>query len=233
VQKDKAEFPAAEAKGGKLEAIVRKIVRLYTKKPIFCICSNVMKVVNRKYQFVTEEDLIEACLQKDRRAQKVLYDRYSPVMYGVCKRYVKSPEDAEDVLVEAFYKVLTNLHQYKGSGSFEGWIRRIVVNESLMFLRKRHNFRLTLEISEVDQPTTTNVINRMAAEDILGLLSKLPTGYRTVFNLYVLEGYKHREIADMLGISINTSKSQLILAKKKMQDMLEDFGYPGLQKFNK
>lgn len=216
-----------------MEAIVRKIVRLYTKKPIFCICSNVMKVVNRKYQFVTEEDLIEACLQKDRRAQKVLYDRYSPVMYGVCKRYVKSPEDAEDVLVEAFYKVLTNLHQYKGSGSFEGWIRRIVVNESLMFLRKRHNFRLTLEISEVDQPTTTNVINRMAAEDILGLLSKLPTGYRTVFNLYVLEGYKHREIADMLGISINTSKSQLILAKKKMQDMLEDFGYPGLQKFNK
>ncbi len=76
-----------------------------------------MKVVNRKYQFVTEEDLIEACLQKDRRAQKVLYDRYSPVMYGVCKRYVKSPEDAEDVLVEAFYKVLTNLHQYKGSAS--------------------------------------------------------------------------------------------------------------------
>jgi RNA polymerase sigma-70 factor (ECF subfamily) len=189
--------------------------------------------VNRKYQFVTEEDLIEACRQNDRRAQKTLYDRYSAVMYGVCKRYVKSPEDAEDVLVEAFYKVLTNLHQYRGSGSFEGWIRRIVVNESLMFLRKRHNFRLTLEISEVDQPTTTNVINRMAAEDILGLLSKLPTGYRTVFNLYVLEGYKHREIADMLGISINTSKSQLILAKKKMQDMLEDFGYPGLQKFNK
>lgn len=192
-----------------------------------------MKVVNRKYQFVTEEDLIEACRNNDRHAQKALYDRYSSVMYGVCKRYIKSPEDAEDVLVEAFFKILTSLHQYKGSGSFEGWIRRIVVNESLMFLRKRHNFRLTAEINDADYSTTTTVVNQLAVEDILGLLEKLPTGYRTVFNLYVLEGYKHREIADILGISINTSKSQLILAKKKMQDMLEDYGYPGLQQYKR
>lgn len=204
----------------------------YTKMPIFCIYKSVMEVVNRNYKSVTEEDLIEACRQNDRRAQKTLYDRYSPVMYGVCRRYVKSPEDAEDVLVEAFYKVLTNLHQYKGSGSFEGWIRRIVVNEALMFLRKRHNFRMTVEVSEADQPTPNKVVQRLAAEDILGLLGQLPTGYRTVFNLYVLEGYKHREIAEILGISINTSKSQLILAKKKMQDLLEDYGYPGLKRFN-
>jgi RNA polymerase sigma-70 factor (ECF subfamily) len=233
VQKDKTEFPAAEGKPCKLEAIVRKTSRLSTKTRIFCISPNVMKVVNRKYQFVTEDDLIKACQENDRRAQKTLYDRYSPAMYGVCKRYVKSAEDAEDVLVEAFYKVLTNLYQYKGSGSFEGWIRRIVVNESLMFLRKHHNFRLTVEISEIDKPTATNVINRMAVEDILGLLTQLPTGYRTVFNLYVLEGYKHREVAEMLGISINTSKSQLILARKKMQDLLEDYGYPGIQHFKK
>ncbi len=182
-----------------------------------------------KYHPLTEEELIEACRQGDRRAQKQLYEQFSPVMFGVCRRYVKSPQDAEDVLVEAFFKVLTNLHQFKSKGSFEGWIRRIVVNEALMFLRKRHNFRLTVELSEIDRPAPVRVVNELAAEDILSLLEQLPTGYRTVFNLYVLEGYKHREIAEMLGISINTSKSQLILAKKKMQSLLEDSGYPGLQ----
>jgi len=180
---------------------------------------------------LTEEELIEACKQQDRRAQQQLYERFAPAMFGVCRRYVKSPEDAEDVLVEAFFKVLTNLQQYKGSGSFEGWIRRIVVNEALMFLRKRHNFRLTVEISEIDRPAVSRVVNELAANDILRLLEHLPTGYRTVFNLYVLEGYKHREIAEMLGISINTSKSQLILARKKMQHLLEDSGYPGLQAY--
>jgi RNA polymerase sigma factor (sigma-70 family) len=190
-----------------------------------------MKVVKGKYQLLTEEELIEACKQQDRRAQQQLYERFAPAMFGVCRRYVKSPEDAEDVLVEAFFKVLTNLQQYKGSGSFEGWIRRIVVNEALMFLRKRHNFRLTVEISEIDRPAVSRVVNELAANDILRLLEHLPTGYRTVFNLYVLEGYKHREIAEMLGISINTSKSQLILARKKMQHLLEDSGYPGLQAY--
>jgi len=190
-----------------------------------------MKVVKGKYQPLSEEELIEACKREDRRAQKALYERFSPVMLGVCRRYVKSAHDAEDVLVEAFFKVLTNLKQYKGKGSFEGWIRRIVVNEALMFLRKRHNFRLTVEISEVDRPAAASAHQKLIASDIMQLLDELPTGYRTVFNLYVLEGYKHREIAEMLGISINTSKSQLILAKKKMQRLLEDSGYPGWQDY--
>ena len=188
-----------------------------------------LKVINRKSSPVTEQELIQACKEEDRRAQKMLYDRYSPVMFGVCKRYLKTREDAEDVLVEAFFKVLTNIHQYKGAGSFEGWIRRIVVNESLMFIRRRHNFSMTVEINNIDAPAPAKAIGRLAEQEILRLLDQLPTGYRTVFNLYVVEGYKHREIGDMLGISINTSKSQLILARKRMQELLEQAGYSDIE----
>ena len=175
---------------------------------------------------MTEKELIEACKRKDRKGQKLLYDRYSPKMFGVCKRYARSREDAEDVLLEGFYKVFKNIEQFKGAGSFEGWIRRIMVNESLMFLRKKHNFQLTVEVSNIEIKTEVNAEQDLMAEDILNMLAKLPTGYRTVFNLYVLEGYKHREIADIMGISINTSKSQLILAKKRMQAMLLANRYP-------
>lgn len=142
-------------------------------------------------------------------------------MNGVLMRYLKSKEYREDVLIEAFFKVFSNLDRFRGEGSFEGWIRRIVVNEALMFLRKQHNFNMTLEITDFDQPVKMNVVENLAAQDILKLMNELPTGYRTVFNLYVVEGYKHREIAELLGVSINTSKSQLILAKKRMQDILK------------
>lgn len=188
-----------------------------------------LNVIHRKQGPVTEQQLIQACREEDRRAQKILYDRYTPVMFGVCKRYLKTREDAEDVLVEAFFKVLTNLHQFKGEGSFEGWIRRIVVNEALMYLRRRHNFNMTVEISNYDAPAPAKAVGRLAEQDIMGMLDQLPTGYRTIFNLYVLEGYKHREIADMLGISINTSKSQLILARKRLQELLEQAGYSDIE----
>lgn len=177
---------------------------------------------------MSEKELIEACKRQERRAQKLLYDRYSPTMFGVCRRYVRHREDAEDVLVEAFFKVLTKIDQYSGKGNFEGWIRRIVVNESLMFLRKVHNFHLTVEISDIDLPTNVTIEDELAAQDIVALLDELPTGYRTVFNLYVLEGFKHREVAEQLGISINTSKSQLILAKKRLASLLRKNRYPGV-----
>ena len=181
---------------------------------------------------MSEKDLINACRQRDRRAQQALYDRFAPNMFVVCKRYVKTQEDAEDVLIEAFFKVLTNIEQYKGEGSFEGWIRRIVVNESLMALRKRVNFSQMLELTEVDIPVTTSALQDLVARDILNLIDILPIGYRTVFNLYVLEGYKHREIAQIMGISINTSKSQLILAKKRLKNLLEQIRYPGIELFD-
>ncbi len=186
------------------------------------------RTLNLKSSRVTEEDLIKACRREDRRAQRLLYERFSPTMFGVCKRYMKNAEDAEDAMIEGFFKVLTNMKQYSGKGSFEGWIRRIMVNECLMALRKRHNFNMTVEIHPQMAKTSLTVQEELEAQDILNLLDQLPTGYRTIFNLYVLEGFKHREIADMLDISINTSKSQLILAKKRMQSLLQDIRYPGV-----
>lgn len=180
---------------------------------------------------MTEKALIEACKQEDPRAQKLLYDRYAPMAMGVCMRYMRHRENAEDVMVEALFKVLTHIPQFKSQGSFEGWIRRIVVNESLMFLRRQHNFNMTVELDQVREPgTTMGIVSKLATEDILSLMNELPTGYRTIFNLYVIEGYKHREIAELLSISINTSKSQLILAKKRMQDLLNKVDYPGIRK---
>ncbi len=177
---------------------------------------------------MNEAELIADCQAGKKGAQRALYERYAPKMFGVCLRYVKHREDAEDVLSDAFFKVLTNLEQFRGKGSFEGWIRRIVINEALMFLRKRKPFHLGLEAESYELPVPSRVGDRLAANDILDLLELLPTGYRTIFNLYVIEGYKHREIADLLGISINTSKSQLILARKRMRELLEQADYPGV-----
>ncbi len=178
---------------------------------------------------MTENDIIQGCKRQDRKAQKALYERFAPVMFGVCKRYLKNREDAEEVLVEGLFKAISNIHQYQGSGSFEGWIRRIIVNEALMLLRKQKDWMVSLEVYRIDKPTKISIEEELIAQDILDLLNELPTGYRTVFNLYVLEGLKHREIAEMLGISINTSKSQLILAKKRMQELLRQRAYPGVE----
>jgi len=171
---------------------------------------------------VTEQEIIQGCRQKNRKAQQALYDKYSPKMFGICKRYVKNYEDAEDVMVDALFKAMTKIDMFGEKGSFEGWIRRIVVNEALMHIRKNHNFKLTVELTNIDIKTEVTIENELAAQDILHLLTKLPTGYRTVFNLYIVEGFKHREIAEQLGISINTSKSQLILAKKKLQALVKE-----------
>lgn len=169
---------------------------------------------------MTEEALIQGCRKQDRQAQKLLYERYAPVFFALCKRYVKTNEDAEDVMVEGFFKIMTRIDQYSQEGNFEGWMRRVMINESLMFLRKANTQPWTEEIVNLEQPDNYSVVEELAANDILRLLEKLPDGYRTIFNLYVLEGLKHREIADLLGISINTSKSQLVLAKRRMQELM-------------
>jgi RNA polymerase sigma factor (sigma-70 family) len=178
-----------------------------------------------KSPVLTELELIERCRQLDARAQRTLYDRFAPKMLGVCRRYLSSREDAEDILVEAMFKVFNNIESYSNMGSFEGWIRRIVVNEALMFLRKRKMLLVEPETVDLQNSLThsdpLSIEHQLAAQDILNLLDRLPVGYRTVFNLYVIEGYKHIEIAELLGISINTSKSQLILAKDRMRKEFE------------
>ena len=178
---------------------------------------------------MTEKELIQGCLKQDRKAQQLLYDQLSPKMLAVCRRYIKSPDNAEDVMIEGFFKAFTRIEQFNDAGSFEGWIRRIMVNESLMFLRKQKPIDLAYEPREGDASVTINVQDTLEAEDILNLLAKLPKGYRTIFNLYVIEGYKHREIAEQLNISINTSKSQLILAKKRMRELLIASNHPGVR----
>jgi RNA polymerase sigma factor (sigma-70 family) len=171
------------------------------------------------------DELISRLRDQDRVAQKWLYEHYAPLMFSVCRRYLKRREDAEEALVSGFYKVYTQVEGYSGAGSFEGWIRRIMVNECLMMLRKNQPLVFTGNDQELpEQQDGFNIEAEISAKEILEVLDQLPPGYRTIFNLYVLEGFKHVEIAEMLGISINTSKSQLILAKEKLKTLLKRYG---------
>ncbi len=171
---------------------------------------------------MTEEELIARCKCQERLAQKLVYEKYAGRMFGLCKRYVKTTENAEEVLMEGFCKVFQKIDMYSGTGSFEGWIRRIMTNEALMFIRRDYKFNDHVDIQDIQMETfDVTIEEKLIAADLIKLLDQLPVGYRTVFNLYVMEGYKHREIADMLQISINTSKSQLILAKRKLKDLIE------------
>lgn len=175
---------------------------------------------------MNETTLLQRLAAQDPVAQKWLYDRYSPLMFSVCRRYLRSREDAEEALVSGFFKVFSQIETYAGAGSFEGWVRRIMVNESLMALRKTQKLVFPGDEASIpEQVDSFSIEAELSAREILELLDQLPNGYRTVFNLYVLEGFKHHEIADTLGISINTSKSQLILAKEKLRNLLKAKGY--------
>jgi RNA polymerase sigma factor (sigma-70 family) len=168
-----------------------------------------------------EQELIERCVRREPAAQKRLYDTFSAKMYALCCRYVKNSMEAEDVLVTAFTKILEKIGQYKGDGSFEGWIRRIVVNESLTFLRKNRLMYLETDLEAANyEPDYQTISNHLEAEDLLNMIQELPAGYRIVFNLYAIDGYSHKEIAEQLGISENTSKSQLSRARTFLQKIL-------------
>lgn len=170
-----------------------------------------------------EQELIQGCRKGDRAAQKRLYDTFSPKMYALCCRYVKDSMEAEDVLVTAFTKILDKIDQYKSEGSFEGWIRRVVVNEALTWLRRNRNMYLELELEAADyEPDYKSLSDHLEAEDLMTMINDLPSGYRIVFNLYAIDGYSHKEIADQLGISENTSKSQLSRARAYLQKLLTD-----------
>jgi RNA polymerase sigma factor (sigma-70 family) len=179
---------------------------------------------------VTEAVLLDKLRYQDRAAQKWLYDRYAPLMFSVCKRYLWAREDAEEALVSGFYKVFSQIGTFSGTGSLEGWMRRIMVNEALMMLRRNQPLVFPGDdLPVADAADGFSIESELSAREILELLNQLPNGYRTIFNLYVLEGFKHQEIADMLGISINTSKSQLILAKEKLKQLLQSKGISNLK----
>jgi RNA polymerase sigma-70 factor (ECF subfamily) len=176
----------------------------------------------------SEAELIAGCRAGKRDLQKALYQRYAAKMFSVCLRYTKNRQEAEDLLQDGFVKVFTHIDQYSGAGSFEGWIRRIMVNTSLEFLRSR---KIDYSSKEIEHVSDDNVIdpealNRIAFQDLLKHIRELPAGCQVVFNLYVIEGYNHREIAEMLNVTAGTSKSQLARARNLLQEKLKDIYEP-------
>lgn len=177
-----------------------------------------------------EQDLLQGCLRGNRAAQKALYDQYSPKMYPICLRYMKHHEDAEDVLVAAFTKIFTRLSQYKGEGSFEGWMKTIIVREALINLRRRHKQLIeSINDSKDGLQIAAEETDHLETMDLFNLIQLLPPGYRTVFNLYAIDGYSHQEIAAQLNISENTSKSQLSRARNYLQNLIRrQQAYPNI-----
>lgn len=170
---------------------------------------------------VTEETLIDKCRNNDSKAQAFIYEKYSGKMFAVCLRYIKEQNEAEDTMIQGFMKVFSRIDQFKQKGSFEGWMRRIMVNESLTYIRRNKSMYLEVEIEKADrEPDFNTLSDHLEAEDIMILINKLPMGYRTVFNLYAIEGYSHKEIAERLEINVNTSKSQLSRARALLQSYL-------------
>lgn len=170
---------------------------------------------------MSEAELIAGCQRADSKAQKVLYEQYASKMYGVCLRYLKNDMDAEEALLNGFMKIYQNIGRFEAKGSFEGWVRRIMVNEALAFLRKKEPLHLAIEDSHIQVAGTGRADHDLAEGELMELLHTLPAGYRAVFNLYAIEGYSHKEIADMLGINEGTSKSQLSKARAMLQRRLE------------
>lgn len=169
-----------------------------------------------------ESDLIEGCIRGDRKMQYELYDRFSSKMYGVCLRYAANAEEAEDILQEGFIKVFRKISSYRGDGSFEGWIRRIFVNTAIEHFRKKSYLQPITEQEENSiEGKYVSVLDSLAEKDIIRLVQQLSPGYRTVFNMYVVEGYTHKQIAEALNISEGTSKSQLSRAKLILQDLVK------------
>ena len=166
--------------------------------------------------------LVEKLRHGDRKAQAKTFEKYSAQMLGVSRRYVQQLEDAEEVLCNSFIKVFGQITQFKKEGDLGAWIRRIVVNESLNYIRYKKNLFVELTEDHPEFSTPNVVLQKYTAEDLLNMINELPLGYRTVFNLFAIEGYSHSEIAEMLSISEATSKSQLRKARIRLQEKLED-----------
>ena len=172
---------------------------------------------------MTDEQLVKGCVRKDRVAQKNFYQRFCGKMMGVCLRYADSRDEAQDILQESFIKIFDKIETFSGKGSLEGWVRRIVVNQALDNYRKNKMHKKNIDLADVAYQVEDDekIMDSFAAEDLLGVIRKLPTGFRTVFNLYAIEGYSHKEIAAQLNISESTSKSQYSRARSHIQDMMK------------
>jgi len=169
-----------------------------------------------------EKQLIDGCIKGDRKAQKALYDKYSHRMLAVCLRYVKDMEDARDLLQEGFIKLFSNIHQYMGGGLFDGWVRKIFVNCALERIRQQDVLKNAVDINEADYAYIADetAVTQLSAEEIMVYVRSLPDGFRTVFNMFAIEGYSHKEIGHKLKITESTSRSQYMRARKMLQKMI-------------
>ncbi|HEX2968795.1 MAG TPA: RNA polymerase sigma factor [Bacteroidales bacterium] len=176
---------------------------------------------------MSDQQIIDGCARHDRRAQQELYNRYSRFLLGVCMRYSIDKSEAEDILQESFIKIYFNIKDFSGTGSFIGWLRKVAVNTAITHYNRNLKFRYHLEIEEYISLETGQAgfeEDFFTSEELYRVLNELPAGYRIVFNLYAVDGYKHKEIAEMLGIDTNTSKSQYSRAKAAIRDKLDKLG---------
>lgn len=176
-----------------------------------------------KEVILSEEELVRRCLKKDRFAQDFLFNKFYKSLYLISMRYLVDHHLAEDAIIISFTRVFKNLRKftYQGPGSLGKWIRTILINESIRMLRKRTTIQFDDDLRRLDTTNSdVNGLQQLQAADIMSMIEKLPTGYRTVFNLFVVEGYGHREIAEMLSISENTSKSQLKKARNRLINII-------------
>ncbi len=171
---------------------------------------------------MTEETILQGCLRNESTAQKELYNRYSPKMLAVCYRFGHSREDAEDMLQEGFIKVFSQIHTFRNQGAFEGWIRRIIVHTCINNLKKNKKFNESVDLIHANtlQIREESVPSIVQAKQVVECIRLLPLGYRTVLNLYAIEGYSHKEISAMLEIEESTSRSQYTRAKQMLEDIL-------------
>ncbi len=172
-------------------------------------------------------EIIRLCQRKNAKAQKILYDRYYRVLLGICMRYAKSIDEAEDTLQTGMLRIFKKINTYEGKGSFEGWMKRIMVNIAIDNFRKSNKHYFHEDIEEVNgQPfVAAEIPSELNSRDLLKMVQKLPDGYRIVFNMFAIEGYSHKEIANKLGISENTSKTQLKKARNSLKKMLYKINY--------
>jgi RNA polymerase sigma factor (sigma-70 family) len=173
---------------------------------------------------MSDQQIIEGCAKHERKAQQVLYDKYSRFLLGVCFRYSSDKAEAEDILQDSFLKIFINIKDFSGTGSFIGWLRKVTVNTAITHYHKNLKYRYHVEIEDyvsVETGVSSFEEDFFTSEELYKVLGDLPAGYRMVFNLYAVEGYKHKEIAEILGIDTNTSKSQYSRAKAVIRDKLE------------
>ena len=169
-----------------------------------------------------EQSLIAVCIKGNQIAQKTLFESFSPKFFALCLRYMKSTDDAEDVLQEGMVKIFTKLPEYSGTGSFEGWMRRIIVNTCLDQIRKNQKLKFDVSIDKEEYKLSMNahILENMSANELIEEIKKMPPGYRVVFNMFAIEGYSHQEIAQKLGVKESTSKSQYLRARAYLKERI-------------